>query len=71
MAWILFVSALGTKFIDQDSHCHRPRDSSVVILHALTRGFCCSIPATEPRNNVGKSPCTALKMYLSLSSAYE
>lgn len=39
--------------------------------HALAWGFCCSIPATVPGNHVVNSPCTALKIYLSLSSAYE
>lgn len=39
--------------------------------HALPWGFCCSIPATVPGNHVVKSPCAALKIYLSLSSAYE
>lgn len=39
--------------------------------HALAWEFCCSIPATVPGNHVVNSPCTALKIYLSLSSAYE
>lgn len=39
--------------------------------HASAWRFCCSVPAAVPGNHVVKLPCTALKIYLSLSSAYE
>lgn len=38
---------------------------------ALAWGFCCGIPTAVPGNRAVKSPCTAPKIYLSLSSAYE